>query len=214
MSSVAVAHEVQAMGGRSIACINGRDRNLLGLRRDVLTAAAYGVSEFLLVYGDRTEPTESALTVRAMLDEIRTFTSQRAFEGFPAFRLGVTSRLVGLPAFKADADFVFSQVSFSLDALLRWRDQLVFNGPVYAGVMVLASAPMANKLAGQIPEIDIPDTWVDAVERDRNAGVELACQFVEDIRSSGVFDGAHLIPVSRYREVAARLEPHQTRTTP
>ena len=55
MSSVVVADEVQAMGGRSIACINGRDRNLLGLRRDVLTAAAYGVSEFLLVYGDRTE---------------------------------------------------------------------------------------------------------------------------------------------------------------
>ena len=43
VSSVAVAHEVQAMGGRSIACLNSRDRNLLGFRRDLLTAAAYGV---------------------------------------------------------------------------------------------------------------------------------------------------------------------------
>src|SRR5437764_1100933 len=50
VSSVAVAHEVQMMGGRSIACVNARDRNVLGLRRDVLTAAAYGVNEFLLVY--------------------------------------------------------------------------------------------------------------------------------------------------------------------
>ena len=32
VSSVAVAHEVQAMGGRSIACLNSRDRNMLGFR--------------------------------------------------------------------------------------------------------------------------------------------------------------------------------------
>lgn len=47
VSSIAVAHEVAAMGGRSIACLNARDRNLLGFRRDMLTAAAYGVDQFL-----------------------------------------------------------------------------------------------------------------------------------------------------------------------
>jgi 5,10-methylenetetrahydrofolate reductase len=44
------------MGGRSIACLNARDRNLLGFRRDLLTAAAYGVDEFLFVYGDDPSP--------------------------------------------------------------------------------------------------------------------------------------------------------------
>ncbi len=33
VSSVAVAHEVQAMGGRAVACPNARDRNLLGFER-------------------------------------------------------------------------------------------------------------------------------------------------------------------------------------
>ena len=176
------------------------------MRRDVLTAAAYGVSEFLLVYGDRQISSGSGLTVRTMIDDIRTFTRQRAFGESPSFRLGATSRLVALPAFERDADFLLSQVSFSLDALLRWRQQLSFIGPVYAGVMVLASAPMANKITGLIPEIDIPEAWVNAVERDRLAGVELACEFIENIRMSGAFDGVHLVPVSRYREVAARLE--------
>src|SRR3954453_6837350 len=73
LSSVAVAHEVQVMGGRSIACVNSRDRNLLGFRRDLLTAAAYGVEEFLFVQGDK--PTvgnrTGDLTVRAMIDEVR-----------------------------------------------------------------------------------------------------------------------------------------------
>ena len=55
VSSIAVAHEVALMGGRAIACLNARDRNVLGFRRDLLTAAAYGVDEFLFVYGDRPE---------------------------------------------------------------------------------------------------------------------------------------------------------------
>jgi methylenetetrahydrofolate reductase (NADPH) len=208
VSSVAVAHEVQLMGGRSVACVNARDRNVLGLRRDVLTAAAYGVSEFLLVYGDRSQPGASGdgLTIGGMIDEIRMFTEGPAFQSSPEFRLGVTSRLAPLPARKQSADFVFAQVTFSLDALLRWREQLVFDGPVYAGVMVLASATMAQKLADDIREIDIPEDWVAAVGKDRNAGVELACEYVERIRESGAFDGVHLVPVSRYREVAARLE--------
>ena len=40
VSSIAVAYEVAVMGGRSIACLIARDRNLLGFRRDLLTAAA------------------------------------------------------------------------------------------------------------------------------------------------------------------------------
>jgi hypothetical protein len=65
---------------------------------------------------------------------------------------------------------------------------------------------MARNLAGTIPDIDIPEDLVTAVERDRNAGVELACQLVLAVRDSGAFDGVHLVPVSRYRQVAALLE--------
>jgi methylenetetrahydrofolate reductase (NADPH) len=81
VSSVAVAHEVEAMGGRCIACLNARDRNLLGLRRDLLTAAAYGVDQFLFVYGDK--PTDggrtSELGVRGMIEEVRDYTAQSMF---------------------------------------------------------------------------------------------------------------------------------------
>src|SRR6202046_3283993 len=87
VSSVAVAHEVEAMGGRSIACLNSRDRNLLGLRRDLLTAAAYGVDQFLFVYGDKPSSggRTSDLTVRAMIEEVRALPSDTAFKGTRAF---------------------------------------------------------------------------------------------------------------------------------
>src|SRR6185369_676535 len=153
VSSIAVAHEVAAMGGRSIACLNSRDRNLLGLRRDLLTAAAYGVQEFLFVFGDKPVAggRTSELTVRTMIDETRGTT----FEGRAPFQVGVTAGLRPLPSWKKTADFTFVQVSYSIDALLRWRDANEPAGPVYAGVMVLASAAMARRLAAAIPDIEI-----------------------------------------------------------
>jgi 5,10-methylenetetrahydrofolate reductase len=205
VSSVAVAHEVGLMGGRSIACLNARDRNLLGFRRDLLTAAAYGVDQFLFVYGDR--PSSGArtaqLTVRSMIEELRSFPFEGA--GGP-FRVGVTAGDSGFPRWKRDADFVFVQVSFSLEEALVRRAAIDFDGPVYAGVMVVPSAAMAAKLAADVAQLAVPDRWINAIEREPSAGLDLACELVAAIRDSGAYDGVHLIPVSRYREVAARLE--------
>ncbi len=208
VSSVAVAHEVQSMGGRSIACLNSRDRNLLGLRRDLLTAAAYGVEEFLFVYGDKPSSggRTGELNVRAMIEEVRRLPQDPAFAGVRPFRVGTAAALRPLPAWKRTADFMFVQVSFSLEALLRWRDAHPVDVPIYAGVMVLASQAHARRLAAAIPEIDIPGPLMTAIAADRLAGVEATCELVLRIRDSGAFDGVHLIPVARYREVAARLE--------
>src|ERR1700726_3620899 len=118
VSSVAVAHEVQAMGARGIACLNSRDRNLLGFRRDLLTAAAYGVERFLFVYGDRPESGSRSddFTVRSMIAEARRFaTAPQAWSG--GVRLGVSSGLRRLPSYKREADFVFAQVCFDLEQL-------------------------------------------------------------------------------------------------
>jgi methylenetetrahydrofolate reductase (NADPH) len=207
VSSIAVAHEVALMGGRSIACLNARDRNVLGFRRDLLTAAAYGVDEFLFVYGDRPESGRRSddLTVRSMLDEARRFGAD-ADAAPRQLRLGATTRLRPLPAWKQDADFLFVQVSFSVPALLEWRASITFDGPVFAGVMAPASATMARKLSADIPELAVPTSLIAALDDDRDAGVDFACRMLGEVRESGAFDGVHLIPVSRYREVAARLE--------
>lgn len=208
ISSVAVAHEVAAMGGRAIACLNSRDRNVLGFRRDLLTAAAYGVNEFLLVYGDRPESGRRSddLSVRRMLDEVRTFGTSDLFADSKPFRLGVATGFGPLLSFKADADFVFTQVSYSLDDLLRWRESFDFAGQVYAGVMVIPSAGMARRLAAENTQLSVPAPVVERVEADPAAGVALACELAAGIRDSGAFDGIHLVPVSRYRQVAAALE--------
>ena len=208
VSSVAVAHEVAVMGGRSIACLNARDRNLLGFQRDLLTAAAYGVDQFLFVYGDKpaTGGRTGELTVRTMIDEARAFTERPGLDQTSPFRIGAAAGLGPLPAWKRQADFLCVQVGFDLAALLRWRDLIDLDIPVYAGVIILTSATMARNLAATIPDIAIPAALVRSVEQDRKAGVEAACELVLEIRDSQAFEGVHLVPVSRYREVAARME--------
>lgn len=208
ISSVSVAHEVNQMGGRSIACLNARDRNLLGFRRDLMTAAAYGVDEFLLVYGDRPSAgvRTGELNVRSMLDEIRRFSE--AGSDLPLhLRAGVTTRLSAIPDWKRDADFIFVQACFDFDALLRWRETADLDQKVYAAVLVPPSASRARKWTAEIPEIAVPDSWIAALDKDAGAGVELACDLALAIRDCGAFDGIHLIPGIRHREVALRLEP-------
>src|SRR5918999_1456325 len=147
VSSVSVAHEVAYMGGRSIACMNARDRNLLGFRRDLLTAAAYGVDHFLFVYGDppkegrRTED----LTVRGMIEEVRSFGTGPLFQGYPDFKIGTVTKPGRELRWRQRADYIFVQIAYSMDRLLAWRESLDFTGKVYAGVLVLASQRMAQR---------------------------------------------------------------------
>jgi 5,10-methylenetetrahydrofolate reductase len=201
VSSIAVAREVAALGGAAVACVNSRDRNLLGFRRDLLTAAAYGVDRFLFVRGD--DPSEGTrstdLTVRRMIDEAHAY-------GEPTFQVGATVRASGaVPSWKNQADFLVAQVSYDLDSLFAWRESVNYDGKLLAGVMVMASSKMAKRIAADVPEIGVPSQLIDRLDSDRDAGVELALEMIEEIRSSGQFDGVHLVPVGRYADVARRI---------
>jgi methylenetetrahydrofolate reductase (NADPH) len=57
-----------------------------------------------------------------------------------------------------------------------------------------------------IPQLAVPNWLIERLERDPSAGVTFACELVERIRETRAFNGVHLIPVGRYREVAQRLE--------
>jgi methylenetetrahydrofolate reductase (NADPH) len=206
VSSVSVAHEVAYMGGLGIACLNARDRNLLGFRRDLLTAASYGVNHFLFVYGDppregrRTED----LTVRGMLEEVRSFADGPLFQGFPGFRTGTVVKSGRSLDWRRGADFVFVQVTYALDPLMAWRESLDYDGKIYAAVLVLSSSRMAQRINAALPDIRIPARVIDKLD-DPSFGIDLACEQIHTIKSSGAFDGVHLVPVGRFREMAERL---------
>jgi methylenetetrahydrofolate reductase (NADPH) len=208
VASVAVSHEVLWMGAKAIACINARDRNLLGFRRDLLTAAAYGVDHFLFVYGDPPREGRRAedLTVRGMIDEVRGYGEGPLFQGKPNFRIGTAAKPTRDLAWRRRADFLFVQISYARERLLRWREEIDYEGRVFAGVLVLASSRMARRVNATIPDIRIPQAVIDKLDDDPRVGVDIACEQISFLKESGAFDGVHLVPVGRYREVARRLE--------
>lgn len=209
VSSIAVAREVAESGCASVACVNARDRNLLGFRRDLLTAAAYGVDHFLFVYGDAPKEGRRAedLTVRGMIDEVRTYGTGSLFSGYPDFRIGTAARWDRPLAWRARADFLVTQITSEIGSLIRWRESLDFDGQVYAGVLVLASSRMAARVNATVAGITVPETIVDKLDGNPDLGIELALSQIEEIKDSGAFEGIHLVPVGRYKEVAERLMP-------
>jgi 5,10-methylenetetrahydrofolate reductase len=97
------------------------------------------------------------------------------------------------------------QVSYSAADLGAWRERVEFKGAVYAGVMVVPSARMARKLSADVPQLAVPPHLVDMIDRDPTAGVGFAADLIDDIRSTDRFDGVHLVPVARYREITSAL---------
>lgn len=207
ISSIAIAREVADAGHKPVACLNARDRNLLGFRRDVLTAAAYDIDHLLFVYGDRPREGRRAddLTVRGMIDECRSYEMSELFERAPSFRLGTAVTPRRPLAWRKSADFLVTQIVTEVRPLVRWRETLDYGGKVFAAVLVLASSRMAERANAGIPGIDISRTLIDKLADDPSLGVDIACAQIEEIKDSKAFDGVHLISVGRYREMAGRL---------
>ena len=138
-----------------------------------------------------------------MIDMARDFAEEQT----TPIRIGVSCGLGAVPAWKYDADAWYLQVSYDFDAIVTWRAGIEFDGAVYAGVMALPSASMARKVSADVPQLAVPRHILDRLDANPDAGIDLAVELVLDVRDSNAFDGAHLIPVNRYRQVAAALEP-------
>lgn len=201
LSSLAVAKEVVDRDMQAVVCLNARDRNELGLQRDLLTAVAYGIHEILFVYGDKpSDGDRSTLKVSKMLQLARSGPFAHNL------RLGVAADVrKDLPDWKHQADFVLTQMSFDVEAVSQWRERIGFSGLVYAGVVVLASEKMALRLIDVVPGFSVPDALMTDLRRRPNAGVDAAVATVRAHRSAGSVSGVQLIPARRFRESAEAL---------
>jgi hypothetical protein len=80
-------------------------------------------------------------------------------------------------------------------------------------MVLLPSTAMATKLSSQLAEVKVPPRLIDELMRIPSPPWAFTCDQILNIRATGAFDGVHVIPVSRCRELAARLEaqlPYRT----
>jgi 5,10-methylenetetrahydrofolate reductase len=215
-SSLAMAAYVATQTKRVVfACLSARDCSPNRFRQDLWTAAIDHTDHLLLVHGDRVSgASPSELTASQMLTATREACDPHGIDQLPPFHICVAAE-VGKPLdeWKCGAESLFVQVIPSIDELAQWRSALGFKGKVFVGVLVLASAAMARVVNRDAPGITIPEVVISALERDPHCGVELAYNQIVEIERTGQFDGVHLVPVSRYREIAWLLSDRALVTT-
>jgi methylenetetrahydrofolate reductase (NADPH) len=195
LSSVAIAVEIRRDGLTPIVSLNARDRNLLRLESDLLTLAAYDIHEVLYLYGDNVKEGRTALTVREMLAATHDSGLTRGVLAAPGKPLG----------WRDTAEFLLTKLDFGRSQIVRWKESLGVQKPLYCGVLALPDVAMAQKILFKIPDLTLPPGYMEKLDNDEGYGFKAALDELTQLHESGV-DGAQLVVPAKRRKFAEMLE--------
>jgi 5,10-methylenetetrahydrofolate reductase len=112
----------------------------------------------------------------------------------------------------AGAQFFQTQGIFDLESLKKFMQYASqFNIKILAGIIVLASARMAQYMNDNVPGIIISQAIIDElanVEKGKGLqkGIEIASQFIRTIREENLCHGVHIMAVGKEGIVPDILE--------
>jgi len=189
-----------SVGVPPIMQLTCRDRNRIALQSELISAAAMGIPNVLLMTGDHPRhgdhadarpvfdlnSTELISAARTMRDEGRLM-SGRALEPAPSWLIGAVENPAGPPEASAarfaakvaaGAQFVQTQFVFDVPAFAGWMARVRDLGlhercSILAGVGPILSLRALSHLQGKVPGVHVPEPVADrlrAAGADRLAG--------------------------------------------
>ncbi|HEU4526312.1 MAG TPA: methylenetetrahydrofolate reductase [Actinomycetota bacterium] len=164
-------------------------------------------------------------TARIMRDG-GTYLSGRPLDTPPSFLIGAVENPFAPPLefrpmrlgkkIEAGAEFVQTQICFDVPRLrlflARARDLgLLGAAPILVGIFVPKTARGARYLRDQVPGIDLPDEVIARMdtappERQRDVGVHIAVEIVQEIRALEGVRGVHLMAIHNEEGIHRVLE--------
>jgi methylenetetrahydrofolate reductase (NADPH) len=228
VSSLAGSVVLLAEGLEPVMQMTCRDRNRIALQSDLLSAAALGVPNLLLMTGDRPErgdhadatpvfdlSSETLMTAaRALRDEARLI-SGRVVDPPPRYLLGAVDTGAGVPdrlvrKVELGAEFVQTQFVFDVPAFAAWLKQAEDLGVtercgVLAGVGPIRSLRALAVMAA-LPGVVVPEALqrrLRGVPADRVAeeGMAACAETVAALRDLPGLAGVHVMSVAYERGV-------------
>jgi methylenetetrahydrofolate reductase (NADPH) len=216
---------VKECGGEPIYQVTCRDRNRLALQADLLMAYSRGVTNVLCLTGDSVDVGDHKEAKPVFdLDSVQLLRMARELEagkdmggnelkGAPQFCLGasvhpeadfIEPQLIKFEKkVTAGARFFQTQGIFNLESLKKFMQYASqFNIKILAGIIVLASARMAQYMNDNVPGIIISQTIIDElanVEKGKGLekGIEIASRFINTIKEENLCHGVHVMAVGR-----------------
>jgi 5,10-methylenetetrahydrofolate reductase len=225
---------VKEHGGEPIFQMTTRDRNRLALQADLLLAYSRGIGNVLCLTGDsidvgdhkEAKPVFDLDSVQ-LLRMIRIMESGKDLGGndlnhAPEFCIGasvhpaadfIEPQLIKFDKkVEAGAQFFQTQGIYDLDCLRKFMQySRQFNVKILAGIIVLASARMAQYMNDNVPGVIVPQAVIDelaSAEKGKGLqkGIEIAVRLVKTIGELNLCHGVHIMAVGREGIVPDILE--------
>lgn len=231
LGSLAVSALLKQKGIEPIFQLTCRDRNRLALQSDLLSAAALGIENVLILTGDHPcmgdhpdakpvfdlDAVQLLLAARGLSQGVDM--RGNALEGKPAkFFLGSVvnpgSDPVALQIMKmekkiaAGAQFFQTQAIFDIASFERFKDATKhIQTPVMAGIILLKSAAMARYMNKNLAGITVPDDLIAQMEsaKDKLAqSIEIAAGLIRALKP--MCQGIHIMPLGLHNTIPKVLE--------
>jgi len=217
LSSLAGCLILQAAGIEPVLQMSCRDRNRIALQSDLLSAAALGIGNVLLLTGDHQrfgdDPQATGVfdldgisllaLARRMRDNGELLSGQK-IAAPPRLLLGAAANPEGEPLdlqvlrlqkkVEAGADFIQTQAVFDITYFRQWMDRVRARGlhkatKILAGILLLNSAERASFLRAQVPGMRVSEDVVERLARAQDPREEGKKLGMELIQSLAEIEG-------------------------
>lgn len=219
-SSLAGCIKLKEAGHHPILQVVCRDRNRISLQSELLSAAAFGITDFLALTGDYITLGDDPDAKPVFdLDSVQLITAARTLEQGkdlagnelqgppPKFCVGCVVN-PGLDPLElqimklrkkiaAGAEFVQTQAIYEPERFIRFREMAGDLGvPVMAGIVVLKSAGMARFMNQNVAGVHVPDDLIERMKNAQDKQQETIAITIELIQALRPYcDGIHLMPL-------------------
>jgi len=231
LGSLAVSSLLKQKGFEPIYQLTCRDRNRLALQSDLLSAAALGIQNVLILTGDHpilgdhpeAKPVFDLDSVQLLrvAKGLQAGTDMKGnkLEGeAPKFCLGAVVNPGSDPLqpqimkldkkIAAGAEFFQTQAIFDLRSFEKFYSRIKhIQVPVLAGIVLLKSAAMADYMNKNVAGVTVPDNLIKKMEQSKDkpaTAIEIASQLIKELKS--MCQGIHIMPIGQDKLVPLVLE--------
>ncbi|NLO72506.1 MAG: 5,10-methylenetetrahydrofolate reductase [candidate division WS1 bacterium] len=208
-----------------------RDRNRLSLQSELLSAAAFGITEVLCLTGDYTTLGDHPDAMPVFdLDSVQLLATARGLrEGHdlagnelegdpPDLLLGCVVNPGAVPLepqimklrkkVAAGAQFVQTQAVYDPEKFAEFMRQVEGLGvPIFAGIVMLKSAGMAKYMNNNVAGVTVPDEMIERMKKAEDkvaTSIEITVELVKGLQP--LCQGLHFMPLGWNKHQATVLD--------
>ena len=220
LGSLAVCFLLKQRGFEPIYQLTCRDRNRLALQSDILSAAALGIENLLLLTGDHpalgdhpeAKPvfdldSVQLLQVVKKLQEGSDMKGNKLVGEAPKFCMGAVVNPGADPLepqimkmekkIAAGAEFFQTQAVYDIKIFENFLNKTKhLKTKIMAGIVLLKSAGMAKYMNKNVAGVFVPDNLIKEMEETKDKvaqSVEIASRLIKELKP--MCDGIHIMPI-------------------